>query len=217
MPTAATTDLINSRQPLSAKWEERAKVHKLTSCTLQQSGFRLFPLAAQMRKTSCEHWSNTLFLFLSSCTQSCIWDRILPYRGIDHEGFHSYRLSWFSSSTGFRFLREISVCLSKHQKLNIACASKICGLMQITDIRDIASSVFWVHMNPKNTWPLSPSSMFYPDIVLPKADKTDDMPASLHRSYTVCQSIFLSLSSLLPVSVLLFGSIYIYSATFQKK
>lgn len=46
------------------------------------------------------------------------------------------------------FLWKISICLSKHRVLCTAYASKICGSVQIRDIRVVVSCVFWIYMYP---------------------------------------------------------------------
>lgn len=46
------------------------------------------------------------------------------------------------------FLCKISICLSKHWVLCTAYASKICGLVQIRDIRVVVSCVFRIYTDP---------------------------------------------------------------------
>lgn len=88
-----------------------------------------------VKKTSCEHWSKTLFLFLSPFTLSCNLHRILQNRRFDDDSRQSQQIFLF-----FRFRSRWKVGPNKHRTPH----SQICALMQIINITVVISSVFTI-------------------------------------------------------------------------
>lgn len=152
-----------------------------------QSGFSLSlsTPAALLRKTSCEHWSKTLFLFLSSAHRAA-FDQDPPEQMNWWWGLPQLKIILVLFFHWIWFLWKVSICLSKYQTLCTAYASKMCGLVQIRDIRVVVSFVFWIYMDPKDMWWLTPSSVCCCVDTLQTADETEDMAASLHLSHTIC-------------------------------